>query len=541
MRALAHSLLLILFTSTTGQCQVTTDNGKSYFAPQPIGVMLAPQTSQFEQFCRENKDEQRFFIAATPFFSRSNAGKELRRMFLPDGKDELVIAGSEAANAADADVSGTWLKIMGNDPVSADNKVGLLYNNFQSKISVDPLYEQMGTQFNFYTPIAERFFISVDGAFVQSKVMHKLTEVDVQNMTDRVTTNKFLFIANNTAIDQTIERREPVSSLYSLNATEAFSNQNLLYGKLSTTPLKTEGLSDVNLKAGINFEHGSLFARMQLPTSKKSTAQYMFEPMTGSGSHWGFGLGGNLKLEAGLPSLGATLQLHNSVDYLYMLENTQRRTFDLADNGSWSRYLLMRDIGGTNSTPGVNYLTLPATVTPGHTVNWQTRAGLKINKAIINLGYSFYFAEQEKIRVADNAISNKFNIASEQLVDLGAAVVGDNFVLNDRFFPTATIDKKAGNLVRAVNPTPGTDRSPLVDATDGEVLTSDRAISVKNLNLQSATQPAKLVSQVSLSVGTEQAWQGMPVSLTAGYSYNLDHNKTALGGWQMWLQCGLAI
>jgi hypothetical protein len=518
VRVIAAILLLAPLTAST----ITTDTGKSFFSPQPMSAMLAPQTAMFEEFARRtDTDNERFFFSVTPFYTKSNAAKNLRRYFFPGGKDELLIKGSEAG--AGADVSGTWLQIMGNNPVDPygrGDEVGLLYNDIQSKISVNPVYENLGANLNFYKNLSNKVFIAAEIAVVQSKVTHGFTEYGVQNQGMRLATTRLVFN------DYTLApiREEPESRIYSLNATEAFTNPFRNYGKLATNSIKKTDVSDLAVKLGLHLGSGTLFAKIIVPTSQKPTAVYMFEPMAGNNSHLGLGFGGSLGLEKNLTNV--TLRLSSGGEYVYLFENTQLRTFDLT-NGAWSRYLLMRDIGQRNSVPGANYLTLSTNVTPGHTVNWQANGGMQWKKLSLNIGYNFFFAQDESLSLSSANISNKFNIATGQLLDGGGGVAQAG--MSNRFFPTATIVDAAGTY-------PGG-----AGANAGVAMADVSAITASNIQLQSAQQPAKLVSQLGISAGVEDMCCGLPVSFNLGYSYNIDHNRTALEGWSMWAQLGLKV
>ena len=510
-------LLLLFLIPMTARATTTTD-GKSFFSPQPISTMLAPQTAMFEEFARRHSDgDDRFFLSATPFYTRSNAGKNLRRLFFPGSKDELVIAGSQVPAGTDYDVSGTWLQIMGNNvDIIANDQTGIFYNNFQSKISINPFYENLGANFNFYKKLSKYFFITGEVAIVQSKIFHCFGEYNIQNQTTRQITQELIY---QDATPSNI-RQEPQSRLYSLNATEAFTNPFWQYGKLSTTPLTKEGVSDLALKAGLQFEQGSVFMKMIIPTSQKPTAIYMFEPLTGNGSHIGLGFGGALTVAQEYGDI--LLSIYNRADYVYLFSNTQLRTFDLT-NGSWSRYLLMRELGNVNSDPGVNYLTLSTQVTPGNTLNWQTNIGLQFNKIGLNFGYDFSFANEEHLKLNDNNSTKQFNIASEQL-DKGSL----QGVINT-FINSATISSPAGILLPRVIAT------RIIAQADATELTGE------NINLQSAQQPAKLVSQLNVSIEIEKIWKNLPTTVKAGGSYNIDHNKTSLEGWAIWLQVALKV
>ncbi len=523
----AFKVALLLLALPLAGHAITTDSGKSFFSPQPISTTLAPQTSMLEEFARKHGGDERFFFSATPFYSKSQAAQNLRRYFLPEGKDELVIAGSDVPAGTNYDVSGTWLKIMGSD-VPAALGLGLLFNNFQSKITVNPVYENLGVNLNFYKNIGTRLFVAAECAVLQSKVTHGFAEYDVHNETTRAVTRDLAYQAAGGE-----SRFEPESRIYSLNATEAFTNPLWQYGKLAVNPLKQNGISDLGVKAGLRLDLGSLFVKIILPTSQKPTAQYMFEPLTGNGSHLGLGLGGLLELEKELSH--ATVKFFNMAEYVYLLENTQLRTFDLNNNGPWSRYLIMRELNHKNSTPGVNYLTLNTHVTPGHTFNWQSRLGVKVHKISLNAGYNFSFVDQEALSLSGNNFATQFNIADEQLTDaatdLALVLIADT-TISEAFLPNSTIQSPAGNSAGARNGAAIPARIDYIAAGP---------INASNINIQSAQQPAKLLSQLSLAVGFDEMTNDLPIGVNVGYSYSFDHNKTALAGWAMWLSVGLKV
>jgi hypothetical protein len=513
MKNMGFKIFLLLLLPLSAHADVS----KSFFSPQPISTTLAPQTAMFEEFARRADERpELFFFAVTPFFTRSQSGQSLRRSFLPGGKDEVVIKGSEAPG--DADISGTWLQIMGRNGGGLLH--GLMYNDFQSKLSIDPMYENLGVNLNFYKNLTDRIFLTGEVAFVQNKVTHGLRETEVMNETTRQATRQFLLNAHAGALI----RAEPVSLQYSLNGVEALSNPLLRYGKLSVDPLKKEGLSDAAFKIGFDVSPGVVFAKIVIPTSQKPTAAYMFEPMTGNGGHLALGVGGSVLLKTAVAR--TAVEFSGAAEYLYLCENSQRRTFDLI-NGSWSRYLLMRDVGGLNTVPGVNYLTLQTNVTPGHTLSWNTRASIMFKKIGLHLGYNFYFAQAESLNLSPDNFKQPFNIASAQLIN--GAVGGFAVGISDSFLPDATIQNDAGSEAGIALADPG------VLAANVSPMSGERIL------LQSAAQQAKLVSQVGISCGGDHVVGGVPLTCKIGYSYTFDHNKTALAGWAAWAQMGFKV
>ena len=191
------------------------------------------------------------------------------------------------------------------------------------------------------------------------------------------------------------------------NAYDAFANPDFLFGKIGI-PQNRFGIENVQCKIGGYYQSQkeavlvvtTPYVVFSLPTGQKPDAQYMFSPQVGS-NHFGIGAGVSAMFER----LSDIVLFDVSVNYT--AKNYEVRSFDLVNNGKWSRYLQLQKIapnvapgGGFTpgiSVPGINVLTQNALIAPG----FSCLAGIRWDKQWDNvgffLGYTFFGRRPEKI------------------------------------------------------------------------------------------------------------------------------------------------
>lgn len=197
--------------------------------------------------------------------------------------------------------------------------------------------------------------------------------------------------------------------------------QNSVQSALTHAKIKglqsQSGISDIELILGYNFVekedyevNGSV--KVIIPTGKKPLGEYLFEPVIGSGKHWGIGarLDGSLNISRGEEYAFECL-FHAA--YTYLLRDIETRTlgfikgFDdtYTDKNDfpvvvpWGHYLL----GGEHNKKGVfplaNVLTRDVSVLPGGSLQGHVSFAYHKNNTTFDFGYSFLAKEGEKISV----------------------------------------------------------------------------------------------------------------------------------------------
>ncbi|MBP9765471.1 hypothetical protein KBD08_04005, partial [Candidatus Babeliales bacterium] len=153
-------------------------------------------------------------------------------------------------------------------------------------------------------------------------------------------------------------------------------------------------------------KHLGLAVRFSAPTGNKAEAIYMLEPIFGRNGHWGAGgeIIGHWKFwESDTDDKYAQIVFDG--DALHLFNSTTMRSFDLAGNGSGSKYLLLGKYAGT---PGVfqNEIVNAVNVT---TISTQSSFAIEGNFALafdfhwnnfsFALGYEGWGRSCEKLKI----------------------------------------------------------------------------------------------------------------------------------------------
>lgn len=126
----------------------------------------------------------------------------------------------------------------------------------------------------------------------------------------------------------------------------------LQYGRLDTCAQHTTKVADILVSLGYTFirhRAGLVGINLQtvVPTGTISHARTLFEPQIGNGRHWA--LGGGLTARYDLVdneerNLKLSACLDVSIQHLF--KSTQKRSYDLINNGTGSRYMLLENMDG---------------------------------------------------------------------------------------------------------------------------------------------------------------------------------------------------
>lgn len=224
-------------------------------------------------------------------------------------------------------------------------------------------------------------------------------------------------------------------------------------------------------------------------------------------------MGGALKLSKEIEQLSSIVSLRGELDYTYLFENEQVRTFDLVDKGPLSCYLLFKQENpgrGIDTSrawhPGVNILSKKCAVTPGSGVHFGLHGVVQHNKLRAALHYQFVHQQQEGIRLKEG-FDKTFAISHTAGNDLIAAA--------SFYYPEANINIH------------GDDQGYLLGGGRGFA----DPLTVQRLDVHSATRPALLQSGCFVMLGFEDGWHGKAagVGLTAGM--HVDNTSQRLSSW----------
>ena len=456
---------------------------RTFFMPRTINQDLVIQSNMSQHFINEfeetiNSPEQMdFFANPTVFYQSSTSSNKLCKYFFPENKTELIISGKDIATKKD--IAAEWFFIADNSGTRSDN--------FESKISIRPEYKSFGLNINLNQKlnfISNKLLLSVNLPFVQVKTDIQLKEYDVKNAP---TSNPYNMPYHNPT-----------------NVTEYFNNSTLKYSKLKNGILKLNDLADIKVKFSYEIKRSdsliaSIYGQTIIPTGQKPTAEYLFEPIAGNGGHFAIGLGANLEFE-----IFENFNLLATVDYNYLFETSQLRTFDL-NNGPWSRYLLLvtKDQFPIN---GVNILTQDCNIKPKSQFQTFIAIHYLFNSFHFELGHNLWYKSAEDVELR-NAFPS----------DIGIAALKDG-TINGNTLQNAKI---------STNPD-----------QDGTAFTP---IKQEEINISSGTHPSSLSNKFYASSGFEGKFKDNPYQANIGFAYEFGKGNETLNDWSIWLSLNFTI
>jgi len=186
----------------------------------------------------------------------------------------------------------------------------------------------------------------------------------------------------------------------------------LTAGKISGKRSAT-GISDIDLMIGCNFikketSHVGVNIGFNIPTGKKSTGAYLFEPVYGTQS---FGFGGGI--EGSKRFLGNekhNLKINFAADYRYLFKGSEKRILGLgADNFGQYELIATRldNVSTANPIPlfpAANLLNQSVNVTPGSQIQGIIGFAYNYRGFTIDLGYNLYGRESELVKAKGTVI-----------------------------------------------------------------------------------------------------------------------------------------
>lgn len=403
--------------------------------------------------------------------SRSFDSDHIASALTMNGKSYFTLneqGATATSQTVDGDMSPKWISLT------------TTAQDYKSIVELKPTVRSCGVLLHFYKKCSQ-YFVNI-----QSAILRCRSQVEI----DETLLNGVLAAA---ATVTTFE--------------EAVNHTKWNYGKMGSAQTR-KGLDNIQMQLGA-FVGGdsdvdrslALSLLFEIPTGKGTKAEWAFEPRVG-GNHFGLGFGFDdfYKNETSQVVVGA--------NYRFLFGATEKRSFDL-DNNPWSRYVrvvsIPTDAGahGTES-PGINALTLDATVTPGHQVNSYLRWSKRCNNVHFELGYNFLFKAKEKIsNIAD--FSSEFGIADKSSIS--------GLTVNKSKMNTNLTNN---SFVTSLSQSPGV------------------AIVKDDLDVKSAAAGTQLVSSASARL----EYVGDVARFGCGASVEGAHSKNAYAAWNFWVNAG---
>lgn len=563
---------LLVLTSTR---LVSCCCGVSYFSPRPQGVNVVVNSL--------SKDDQAgcFHFSIFSEYSRSFRSQKIAEHFW--GTNSLTFSGSRVYGRKKTDILADHFG---------------LPSDFLSTVCFSPIIQNFLIDFGFKLEldcIHDDVYLDIHAPFVHTRWNMRMREQIKENG------ENFYPAGYASGGNKRLERHKLVADVTTaFKGTSIFGDMqdSIRFGKIDCQQ-KATGIADIHARLGWNFkneEDYKLGAALILgvPAGTRVRSEYLFEPKIGNNHHWELGLDfhGWWKCWESEDQTD-NCRLWTSVDISHLFNATQRRSFDLKNNGCGSRYMLLSIFDESRD----DMLKIPEDSTPvyqytGHlvpainqtTLYCQVSIALQAdmifgfayeNKSwLVEGGYNFWIRSKEAISKRDCFKSNRFGVKGDAQVygffDLGAIPLqpGEHLDVDKIPVPLNVTQSKATlcvsqldgnadfknlNADNALEASQGFDGGTLKNLTDddsADLEIAQEPISGSNppilltdndIDQCSVSSPYAVSSKLFLNSRYEfQNYKDCSPYIGAGFEIEFGHSCSALSQFGLWLSAGIA-
>ncbi len=344
---LSLSLLLLANTVHGHDC------APSIFVPRQLSYNpILENALTLDQL--KKSDEWGYAFSVKPVYTQ-NVGSKFDRYFNINRADCLKVQ-----EDGSGDIDSLWFQTISSDPTF-----------YSSTLSFEPIRRTYGALFFFEVKLPRDFRLSVNTALVTAQNDMRISERNIEN--------------TGTAAYLTI--------------TESLASSTRKYGKVCGKHTKTS-LDDIQVKLLKNVcttddYSWDLYGLLGIPTGSGTKAVQLFEPLVGS-KHAQIGFG-SYYFHNLYACESSALSFLSEIKWRYAFSGKNRRVFDLAENGQWSRYmLLVNEAAKSDAFFASNNLAFETNVTPRNSLDIYL--ALHGEKCSFNyeLGYDFWFRNRER-------------------------------------------------------------------------------------------------------------------------------------------------
>ena len=281
-----------------------------------------------------------------------------------------------------ANINSVWLGLRDTGYLSAAGGTALL---FSSTFSIDPQSKDVGTHLYAYVNLDDWFcglWADMATAIVKRRNTLNCSEI-VANFSNET------------------------PGIYTV--AQALANPLYNFGKFycgsCNGDLWRTAIDDIQFRLGWDTSLGfcgcgdngiaGIYIIGTVPTGRKNTAAYIFEPQVGS-KHGSVGVG--VEGEYNFDICDHNFSILTDFNYRYVFSHNELRSFDLINNGPFSRYLLVEvEAVPTFTLEGINFFTQCVKVTPQSTIQWWIALNYEWCDWNFEVGYDLFWRQKEKI------------------------------------------------------------------------------------------------------------------------------------------------
>jgi len=328
----------------------------------------------------KKRESSSYIFSFKPLYTQS-VGSKFKKYFTIGEKCSLNVQEDNSG-----DVNPLWFKVIASDTTF-----------YSSTLSFSPKKQTYGSMIYGAANVSHNVELSINTALVGARNDMHLCEKNRQNLgTSDYKTVTQSFAAAERCFGkicgkQTKVGLDDIQVKVSYSFGKTCSDCNQAYSQESIK----ESSNSVSEKCRFT---GDIYGLLGVPTGRGSKAKYLFEPLVGS-KHLQLGFGADSLWHIKEYDSGSW-SLLGEVKYRYAFSAQECRSFDLKNNGQWSRYMLFVNESDTYATyPAINDLTFKAKVTPGSSFDLYLATHAQHNNWNFEIGYDFWYRTSEKIKL----------------------------------------------------------------------------------------------------------------------------------------------
>ncbi|MCX5922115.1 MAG: hypothetical protein NTX86_02200 [Candidatus Dependentiae bacterium] len=221
----------------------------------------------------------------------------------------------------------------------------------------------------------------------------------------------------------------------------------------------SNGIAELRAVVGWNYagdhHHAGVNFRVAAPTGTRPSSEFLFEPIIGNGKHWE--VGGGVTAHGYLwcnEDAGSSLAVYLDANVVHLARASQKRSFDLVNNGPGSRYMLLEAFADPSHDlffgpmgpaapnqykrclfPAINKTTLDVKVSFAVQADLALKLSYHYRGLELDCGYNFFGRTAEKLHCRERFPAGLYAVKGD------AQVYGFDAITNNPIPLSATQSK----------------------------------------------------------------------------------------------------
>lgn len=472
-------IALLFFTQTLS----TNKTSQTFMFPRPIYNNLAAQNGPWLTFRTQEYQDSGFSFEIVGAHQDGTTKNNHDGYFSIDCKENLIFAGDQNSLIAQRDVRAEYFN---------------LPDNFSGILQINAAQKQHGFWLTCFQKLGPLFDIP---SFYHVSLGVRIPVIWVENT---------LNLCQLSEINSENTSNQPANIIQALNQKE------LNYAKMLPGKHKDEGIPEVRFDLRSTFIqafpfHLAAYSGFIIPTFRRVTPEFIFEPLVGINRHPALVAGANFMFPLSSDDCPWLICFFFDAENRFYIKSSQCRTFDLRNlddcqQKQWSRYLKVRKEGDEETIFAANVLTLPVIAKPDNRANLDGGFRYFSGNFEAEVGYQLWVQGDERIELKTlNCQGQSFKFENYGIAGTGTGSASKS-----------TINTLAPN--------------------------DDEFITIKENDLDLLSGAARGVSTnmiyASLSYTSLDEFTKTPLMISVGAFYEAPKNNAALTSWGVWGKAG---